>query len=125
MGVRNASKAAVWSKRITAFEASGQSRRAWCAAQGVGVRALDYWRRQLRDPLRVALPKATPRLSSAHARSSQAHAVALVPVLLRDAAPAPSTSAIELEWPSGLKLRTTLGTNGAELGALVRALSSC
>lgn len=38
------SKRSVWSRRVAAFERSGQSRRAWCAARGLSVSSLDAWR---------------------------------------------------------------------------------
>jgi hypothetical protein len=44
----------MWARRLAACERSGLSRRAWCAAQGVNVHTLDYWRYVL--PLGVAQP---------------------------------------------------------------------
>lgn len=113
MDVKSASKAALWLERMAAFEASGQPRRAWCAAQGVNVNTFGYWRHRLGD-----LAAAEP----------QKPATALVPITVSSQSamlptPTPSTSVIELEWPNGLRLRTTLGV--PELGALVRALSPC
>ena len=32
-----------WRARVAAFRASGQSMRAWCAAQGVKLHQLQYW----------------------------------------------------------------------------------
>jgi hypothetical protein len=42
------SKRAVWVKRVAAFERSGLSRRAWCAARGLSMGSLDAWRYRLR-----------------------------------------------------------------------------
>lgn len=42
------SKRSIWSKRVAAFERSGLSRRAWCAARGLSVSSLDAWRYRLR-----------------------------------------------------------------------------
>ncbi len=115
MGVHSASKAALWSTRMAAFEASGQRRREWCAAQGVNVNTFGYWRYRLRDL--AAATKAKPRPTAAPA---------LVPVLVRSAsasAPASASTVVELEWPNGLRLRTTLSV--PELGAMVRALMPC
>ena len=111
MGVKSASKAALWSKRIAAFEASGQRRGAWCAAQGLNVNTFGYWRHRLGE-----LASAEPRMP----------ATALVPISVRRMSallPTTSPPVVELEWPNGLRLRTTLGV--PELGALVRALSPC
>ena len=49
MGVKRASKAALWSTHLVAFEASGQPRRDWCAAQGLNANTFGYWRCRLRD----------------------------------------------------------------------------
>lgn len=58
---------AVWSKRVAAFERSGLSRRAWCAARGLSVGSLDAWRYRLRRemaaglvPVMVAEPARAP-----------------------------------------------------------------
>lgn len=111
MGVKSANKAALWLQRMAAFEASGQRRRAWCAAQGLNVNTFGYWRHRLGELAAAAPPEP---------------ATALVPIAVRSRSallPTPTTSVIELEWPGGLRLRTTLGV--PELGALVRALSPC
>ena len=111
MGGKNSSKAALWLKRMAAFEASGLGRREWCAARGVNVNTFGYWRHRLAD-----LVAADP----------QEPATALVPITVRSrfaVLPPPSTSVIELEWPNGLRLRTTLAV--PELSALVHALSPC
>lgn len=42
------SKRSMWAKRVAAFERSGMSRRAWCAARGLSVSSLDTWRYRLR-----------------------------------------------------------------------------
>ena len=111
MGVKSESKAGLWSTRMAAFEASGQRRRDWCVAQGLNVNTFGYWRHRLRE-----LAGAEPRMP----------ATALVPISVRRMSallPTTPPSVIELEWPNGLRLRTTLGV--PELGALVRALSPC
>jgi len=111
MGVMSADKAALWLQRMAAFEASGQPRRAWCAAQGLNVNTFGYWRHRLSELAVAAAPEP---------------ATALVPISVRSRSvllPTRATSAIELEWPNGLRLRTTLDVPG--LGALVRALSPC
>ena len=78
MGRKSAGKARMWSTRVAAFEASGQRRRAWCAAQGVNIHTLDYWRLKLRrpasSPQEAAHPKAQP-----HQPSDTAIALVLLP----------------------------------------------
>jgi len=46
-----ASKTALWSKRVRAFERSGLRRRQWCDLHGVALATLDYWRSRLRTAL--------------------------------------------------------------------------
>lgn len=126
MGVGNAEKAALWEQRMAAFEASGQSRRAWCKAQGVSVNTFGYWRHRLGD--RAAATAAVPSRSKRSRRAGKATMIAdgLVPVVVRSApvrASASVATAVELEWPTGLRLKASLGV--AELAALVRALSPC
>lgn len=41
----SAAKRQVWIDHIAAWTASGQSQRAYCAAQGLRYHAFDYWRR--------------------------------------------------------------------------------
>lgn len=126
MGVKNEEKAVVWTARIAAFEASGQRRRDWCAAQGLNVNTFGYWRYRLREPAAATIQErpCTSPSRIASVRQGPATAAALVPLVVRPATvPTPSAAVIELEWPSGLRLRTTLGVS--ELGVLVRALSPC
>jgi hypothetical protein len=52
-------KAAMWRKRVEAFEASGLSRRDWCLRHRVALSSLDYWRRRERKaaaPLGALVP---------------------------------------------------------------------
>ncbi len=128
MGVKSSSKAALWSMRMTSFEASGLGRRSWCVAQGVNVNTFNYWRCRLRD-LAAPIKPASPSLSRSRHAPSKRLAVAapdLVPVLVRSAstfAPLSASTLVELEWPNGVRLRATLGVS--ELGTLVRALMPC
>lgn len=108
MGVKSTGKAQLWLERMAAFEASGQRRREWCAAQGLNVNTFGYWRHRLGESAAAEPPEP---------------ATALVPITVRRGPALLPTPVIELEWPNGLRLRTTLGV--PELGALVRALSSC
>lgn len=125
MGKRSASNARMWATRVAAFEASGQNRRVWCAAQGIRIHTLDYWRWKLR---RESLLKQETARIEPEGHYSAPTTIAMVPVQVRsESTPTPCTSstAIELEWPNGLRLRTALGADVHELGALVRALWPC
>lgn len=107
-----ASKREQWGRRLAAFKRSGLSRRAWCAAHGVKVHTLDYWRYRLRD-------RPAPR----RRRRSKA----LVPIVVRESkAPAPTAEAtIELTLPSGIRLSAAEGADLVWLSALVRELRAC
>ena len=87
------SKAALWSKRLAACERSGLSRRAWCAAQGVNMHTLDYWRYRLR------------RRPAAKVSRSRVRSQALVPIVVCRAAPSAMASTLELRLPGGIELR--------------------
>jgi hypothetical protein len=81
----------------------------------VNVNTFGYWRGRLRD-----------LAATTKAKQGPTSVATLVPVLVRRAsasAPALALAVVELEWPNGLHLRTTLGV--PELDALVRSLSPC
>lgn len=65
MGVKNAQKAVEWTARMAAFEASGQRRRVWCAAQGLNVNTFAYWHRRLCDLAAASRQEATSRSGTA------------------------------------------------------------
>jgi hypothetical protein len=125
MGKRSKSNARMWAARVGAFEASGQNRRAWCEAQGIRIHTLDYWRLKLRREAESKHETARIEPAGHHSPST---AIAVVPVRVRSGStptPRASSTAIELEWPNGVRLRTALGANVHELSALVRALWPC
>jgi hypothetical protein len=97
------SKRSVWSKRVVAFERSGLSRRAWCAARGLSVGSLDAWRYRLR------------REASG----------GLVPVVVTGAPQEPA-STIEVSC-GAVVVRLPASVDAAWLAALVRGLgrSTC
>ena len=125
MGKRSASNARMWSTGVAVFEASGQNRRVWCAAPGIRIHTLDYWRLKLR---RESLWKQVTARIEAQGHQSPPTAIALVPVQVRSGSTpvrCASSAAIELEWPNGVRQRTALGADVHELSALVRALWPC
>ena len=125
MGKRITSNARMWAARVVAFEASGQNRRAWCEAQGIRIHTLDYWRLKLR---RESASKQQTARTAPEGHQLPPTTIALVPVQVRSGSiptPCASSTAIELEWPNGLRLRTALGADVHALGALGRALWPC
>ncbi|MGH8031369.1 MAG: IS66 family insertion sequence element accessory protein TnpA [Luteimonas sp.] len=93
-----AEKRAIWCERVQAFEASGLTRRAFCAARGLNAHTLDSWRRRLRSEAAVT-PNGSKRVRTTAAVSAKRVASATF-VALRvrgaTASPAPAvTSAVE------------------------------
>lgn len=126
MGVENAEKVALWSQRMAAFEASGQPRRAWCKAQGLSLGTFGYWRRRLCDRAGATGVVAAELKQSCGLGKRPTMTAGLVPVVVRGvplSASASVVASVELAWPNGLRLTTTLGI--VELGTLVRSLSPC
>lgn len=105
------SKRVHWSHQVSAFEGSGESRRVWCAAQGVKASTLEYWRRRLRS-MATSAPRVGLRT--------------LMPIVVRtsesEAAPA---ATVALELPNGLRLRVPIGTDATWLTGLLRELVAC
>lgn len=89
------SKRVVWSRRMEAWQQSGQTRAAFCRAQRLSVATFDYWRRVLRTPVR-----------------------GLVPVVVSGAAALP----VEILLPNGVRVRMA-ATDVAHARAWVEALS--
>lgn len=79
------SKQALWTRRVRAFEASGQSRAAYCRQRGLAPGSLDYWRR---------------RLSSSSVAAAEP---AFVPLQVRSVEP--PAEALLLECAGGAQLR--------------------
>jgi len=117
-------KAVLWARRIAAWERSGLSRPAWCAAEGVNVHTLDYWRWRLRSPQ----PGARLR-STAHALA-RSKSGALVPIVVREPAPSvrgvgTGADAIEIALPGGMRMRAAASTDVRWLAELIRELGRC
>jgi hypothetical protein len=117
------SKQEVWARRIAAWRRSGLSRGVWCAAQGVNVHTLDYWRYRLRDAV-----KGKAKASDAPSRNTKAvrpHAAGLVPVMVREATAARAEAMVELTLRDGVVVRAPVGVDAVWMAALVRELSPC
>ena len=100
-----------WRERVEAFERSGSSRRAWCAAQGLRVGTLDYWRYQFRSTARV-MPKVG--------------APSMVPIVVRsDESEATTGRMVTLVLPSGMRLSASVGIDATWLARLLREIGAC
>jgi hypothetical protein len=100
--VERKSKQAFWTRHVRAFEASGQTRVAYCERHGLAIRSLDYWR---------------GRLSSAS--GSAAAVPAFVALQVR---PTASAESLLLECAGGAVLRVTCGCDPACLAAVLSGL---
>ena len=101
----SASKRQAWIDHIAAWSASGQTQRAYCAAQGLRYHAFDYWRR-------FVLKQDTPPQA------------AFIPVVAAPPMPAPGCGgAIELRLASGACLVWPDTRALHELAQLLRLLS--
>lgn len=97
-----ADKRTAWARRLKAWERSGQTRVAFCAAQGLSVSTFDYWRRTLRV----------------------APGSALVPVVV--ASPQASAAApIEVMLCNGIRLLLPPGSDVSSVQRLVEVLQGC
>lgn len=100
-------KAHVWAKRVAAFERSGESRRAWCAGQGLSPNTLDYWRVRLRGG--NAAPSLVPIVVESGSQSSGAH----------------GAPGVDIELPGGVRIRATANVDAAWLSAVLRGMVGC
>ena len=68
-----AAKRAYWGKRITEWERSGQTQKAFCAQRGLALSTFQWWR--MRGKRREAIKSATPFLPMAMGANSTMSAV--------------------------------------------------
>ncbi len=100
-----------WRERVEAFERSGLSRRVWCAAQGLSVGTLDYWRYRLRSTA-----KAVPKVGSQ----------SMVPIVVRSDEPeATAGGTVTLVLLSGMRLSAPVGIDATWLARLLREIGAC
>jgi transposase len=95
-----------WRKRVSAFERSGLTRKAWCLRAGVAVASLDYWRARLRD---LSKP-----------------GQALVPIVVSDApvlaARFTGAGAVEIDIGGGMRMRADAQVDAQWLASVLRGL---
>ena len=100
-------KQARWGKRVSAFERSGLTRKAWCLRAGVAVGTLDYWRARLRDR---------------GDRSEQA----LVPIVVSDQPRVEISLAgvgtVDIDLGGGVRLRANAQVDAQWLASVLRGL---
>lgn len=96
-----------WQRQVEAFEASGETCVAYCAAHGLNHSTLGKWRRRLHPAERMARPK------RAAASSPPFVPVRVTPTMQRDRA------AAVLHWPSGARLLLAGDADPVWLGRLL------
>jgi hypothetical protein len=102
------SKARIWTERVAAFEGSGLSRRAWCAAHGLNPATLDYWRKRLRG---VADAVAAP---------------GLIPIVVSSQdAVTMQTGHVRIELPHGVSVQADARVDATWLASLLRGVIGC
>lgn len=128
----NSKKARLWARRISAFKRSGQTRRVWCDARGLSANTLDYWRVQLRDD--ASDSPSSKRAAKSVTKQAASRSRSLVPIVIKapartsalDRSIADAWSAlVEIELPSGARIRASSGMDADWLAALVRTLLTC
>lgn len=108
----SAAKRQAWIDHIAAWTASGQTQRAYCAAQGLSYHAFDYWRRFV---LKQDASSTPPRSSTPPA--------AFIPVVAH-AAPARHTDVIEVRLVGGASLLWPNGRALTDLAQLLHLLAA-
>jgi hypothetical protein len=112
----------LWVSRVSAFERSGLTRSAWCAARNVSVGSLDAWRYRLQRERAEAEGRAG-------GRTSRPRSTALVMIVIGAPSPEATTTATEaateLSRPHGVRLRASSLPSAQWLAHLVRELVTC
>jgi transposase len=118
-GQRDRSKERHWRHHVAAWRRSGQSVRAYCAAEGLAEPSFYAWRRALAERERCGGTK-TRRGTSADPTAVCDAASAFVPVRLVEEAPA--VAAVEVVLRGGRVVRVAAGFTAETLRAVVAAL---
>ena len=96
------SRAEYWQQQVNAWEASGQSQRAFCDANGLSYANFGYWSRKLRAD---------------GAKRQQASGSGFVPVTLQ---PSSGASGLRLALPTGIEIH---GIEQADLALVERLVA--
>jgi hypothetical protein len=111
MGTR-AAKRQAWIDHVAAWSASGQTRRAYCAGQGLHYHDFDYWRRFV---LKRNAPLTPPQASVPSA--------AFIPVVAAASSAPNCGGVIEVRLAGGASLVWPHGRALSELAQLLRLLA--
>ena len=101
------SKARRWAELVQAYEASGQSQRAFCARRGIGQSTLRYWRRRLQGGVGAGTGSGGARL---------------VAVKVREEEPSGGASGLSIVTGGGLRIEVAREFDRATLERLVVSL---
>lgn len=127
-GFQSVEKLTHWRETLSQWKASGQSIRAYCAAQGISEQRFYYWKRIVAAADAAKVPAATAgwsagRDTAAGSWDATGASPRLVPLHL--VAPAGggqgSRPTIEVEWPRGVIVRST---DQVDAEALLRVLQA-
>lgn len=99
-----------WARLVAELERSGQAHREFAAKHGVKVVTLEKWLYRFRAEKRRSVPLVPVRVAAPSAP------------LVQRPSPSPSAERIEIELPSGVRLRFCASSDVAYICALVRQL---
>jgi len=119
-GQRDRAKARRWRGYLAAWRRSGQSVRAFCAAQGLAEPSFYSWRRVLAQRARRGGAKTTPGGRNAAATAAAEESPFLPVRLVEDATPA--AAAVEVVLRGGRVVRVAAGFSAQTLRAVIAAL---
>ena len=101
-----------WAELVQDYEASGQSKRAFCAERGIGQSTLRYWRRRLEQ-------------RSGQAQVAVSQGPRLVPVdLIEEQAPLAAGSGVTILTGGGVRIEVERHFDAGVLRGVVAALEA-
>ena len=100
-----------WSALVKAYQASGQSQRAFCDEQGIGQSSLRYWKRRLEPGAGI---EPTPAATGSR----------FVAVQVLEDPPALSDSGLVVISPHGVRVEITRGFDAATLARVLSTLEA-
>ena len=118
-GQRDSVKERRWRGHLAAWRRSGQSVRAFCAAQGLSEPSFYSWRRALAQGKRRRGPRKTPSDSTASA-AERTKPLPFLPVRLVE--DTPSAAAVEVVLRGGRVVRVAAGFSAQTLREVVAVL---
>jgi transposase len=119
-------KRALWTKLVADYELSEQSQRAFAEERQIELSALRYWIYKLRNESRPLVTDGDDLLVKSPEQVAPSEPSRLLPVRVVASAPKARRDGdglLELEFPSGARLRFPPGTDLAYLRQLAAALA--